>query len=546
MEGKVRFVVASLAVLAVCVGTGSADAAPGDLVTNQVADRNPGNGSFGPDAMVRSGNNVIFYGFEPATGFEAYTSDGNSITLIEDGIPGGGIYPGAGDSFADYFMDVGGTTYFQADDSVNGYELWKYGGSGTASMIEDSVAGGGIRPGSASSDAKPLGSAGGTAYFTADDGANGTEVWQTTGGTATMLQPAGGSGGINPGAGTGSSPASGMPSGPGGSLRFFRGVNGAFYFSADDGTNGRELWKATGDGTATMIQSPAPGDAGINPGGSSNPSLPTEFNGALYFKANDGRNTRLYRYGGSGDATEVLGVIPGGNNPDISGLTAIGGALYIAADEGTEGQELYRWDGTGTATLVDDADPAPGIRPGTEPAGTADLTDVNGTIFFSAVDGSHGAELWKLTGPTTAALVKDIDPGDDDMDTFPDNSLPQRLVSFNGNLFFSADDGVAGRELWKSDGTAAGTAMVSDITLGPLAGNPRNITPLDNLLLFSATELSSGTELWKVSIEPAPVAPPGVTPTEPLKTPKTKRKCKRKKHKKVAAPAKKCKKKRKG
>ncbi|NIP52547.1 MAG: hypothetical protein GWN61_15505, partial [candidate division Zixibacteria bacterium] len=45
-------------------------------------------------------------------------------------------------------------------------------------------------------------------------------------------------------------------------------------------------------------------------------------------------------------------------------------------------------------------------------------------------------------------------------------SYPSSLINVNGTLFFAASDGIHGYELWKSDGTAAGTVMVKDINPG--------------------------------------------------------------------------------
>ena len=65
-------------------------------------------------------------------------------------------------------------------------------------------------------------------------------------------------------------------------------------------------------------------------------------------------------------------------------------------------------------------------------------------------------------------LVKDIFPG-------PDSSFPTDLTNVNGTLYFAANEGYNGDELWKSDGTAAGTVMVKDIDMGNIARglNPR-------------------------------------------------------------------------
>jgi ELWxxDGT repeat protein len=94
------------------------------------------------------------------------------------------------------------------------------------------------------------------------------------------------------------------------------------------------------------------------------------------------------------------------------------------------------------------------------------LTDVNGVLFFSADDGVNGIELWMTDGtPAGTRLVADIYPG-------PEGSYPTDLTNVNGVLFFSADDGVHGIELWMSDGTAAGTKLFADINPGSIEAEP--------------------------------------------------------------------------
>src|SRR5262249_2279298 len=52
------------------------------------------------------------------------------------------------------------------------------------------------------------------------------------------------------------------------------------------------------------------------------------------------------------------------------------------------------------------------------------------------------------------------------------SASPGNLTNVNGLLYFAADDGVNGRELWQSDGTAAGTVMVRDISPGTTGSDP--------------------------------------------------------------------------
>src|SRR5262245_5863640 len=91
-------------------------------------------------------------------------------------------------------------------------------------------------------------------------------------------------------------------------------------------------------------------------------------------------------------------------------------------------------------------------------------TVIGKTLFFSADDGISGRELWKFDLSTgTAGLVADIVPG-------PGGSEPVGLANVGGMLMFGADVPGLGLELWKSDGTAAGTVLVKDIYPGPVSG----------------------------------------------------------------------------
>ena len=64
--------------------------------------------------------------------------------------------------------------------------------------------------------------------------------------------------------------------------------------------------------------------------------------------------------------------------------------------------------------------------------------------------------------------------------------------------YFSADDGQSGEELWVSDGTEAGTFLLSDINPGSKDSSPRSITEVDGDIYFSAKTDRYGRELWKL------------------------------------------------
>ena len=84
------------------------------------------------------------------------------------------ISPGES-SFPSNLTNVGGTLFFRADDSANGYELWRSDGTtGGTVLVAD------IRLGTESSRPAALTNVRGTLFFGADDGIHGIELWTGT------------------------------------------------------------------------------------------------------------------------------------------------------------------------------------------------------------------------------------------------------------------------------------------------------------------------------------------------------------------------------
>lgn len=124
------------------------------------------------------------------------------------------------------------------------------------------------------------------------------------------------------------------------------------------------------------------------------------------------------------------------------------------------------------------------------PYNLSDVAWMGAVKLFAASDAQHGVELWRSDGTDAGTyLVADIWPG-------TTGSVPTNFVAAYGKVFFSANDGAHGLELWTSDGTAWGTYMVADIAPGLTGSNPAYLTVMNGLLLFAANDGVSGTELW--------------------------------------------------
>ncbi len=113
------------------------------------------------------------------------------------------------------------------------------------------------------------------------------------------------------------------------------------------------------------------------------------------------------------------------------------------------------------------------------------------SVLQCQCDGLSGRELWKSDGTDAGTvLVRDINPGSG-------YSLPAYTVwspaVIADTLYFKAIDGTTGGGLWKSDGTEAGTVLVKDInpfSNAPYGGGPNLLTTLGDTLYFTADDAS--------------------------------------------------------
>ena len=317
-------------------------------------------------------------------------------------------------------------------------------------------------------------------------------------------------------------------------------MGGVLYFTADDGVHGNELWKSDGTlgGTEIVIDlTPAMCPTCTNMDSDIRELVAGDSH--LFFASTglvDGFPDpirELYVSDGTESGTEM--VIDLFNCPTSTGevtinyegvnsLLAIPGSSYGIQGQdrvvfsgfscSTEnwacfGEEPWISDGTIAGTVQID-----NLRVGDTSMSTSDgqgvIIDTVGsqprdffqsgeTIYFTADDNESGRELWKFdlvqSSSTGADFIKDIYEGaDDSFDIDSDVEFTQ----FGDAVYFAADDGITGLELWKTNGTTASTVLVRNMDLNSNSSNPKHLTVVDDeFLYFVADDGNHGRELWQ-------------------------------------------------
>jgi ELWxxDGT repeat protein len=270
------------------------------------------------------------------------------------------------------------------------------------------------------------------------------------------------------------------------------------YFSAYTLETGRELWAYDGTNVSLVADiNDTKHDIGFGTfeGNDSLPSWLTPFNGALYFSAYDPRRgAELWRHSDT-TTDRVADISPdlddtikmNSNSSWPAELIEFSNALYFSANSGTTqtNYELWRYDGS-SATLVTNIHPDLGTENSSYPNS---LHIFEGALYFMANNGINGFELYK-TDSSKTILLSDINPGG-----ITSSSFPKQFTSYGGQLLFVANRDDVGYELWRSDGTNA--ILAADIYTGPGGSYPDYLTEYSGAVFFRAADALTGSELWK-------------------------------------------------
>lgn len=218
-------------------------------------------------------------------------------------------------------------------------------------------------------------------------------------------------------------------------------------------------------------------------------SISAEKSGTLYFAAMDTfMNVELWTTDGTTANTQLLKDIETGGSSSPSNFYVFNGNVYFSAMTTANGTELFKSDGTaaGTAMLKD-------IWTGTTSSYPKEFTEMNGSLYFMAENpdsGGYHHVLYKSDGTAAGTAIvtnKAWNLGGSD------------LFKFNSKLYINAKSSPlnTGLELWECDGTDAGTNLILDLVIGSGSSNPEYLTKVGtNKFVFSASTLATGYELF--------------------------------------------------
>jgi len=422
-------------------------------------------------------NNVLFNAGNGATGLEPGISDGTPTTWTL--APAGALVTNIGvvtsDSDPASFTQLNSTTaVFTAIDATGNRNMFRTDGTiASTSKIP------GTQPSANSLLESDI--ANGKVYYGGFSATGGYEVYSTDGSSAILSGDLNGIGdGFPVRTADGGVRAGGRPGFSADRFQWSTGgaiLNGAFYYAGRDLDNtvdptlstGRELYSTNGS-LPTLVK-----DIYVGVGSVPTPNTPFSAFGANDTVTNGGYgfipNTKFFAFNGKLYFAASDGVV--GNEDSPVGNLVGGGDLYVS-DGTAAGTDIVR--DAGLAPIGDinaglgGSEPHSFVRYDATSFIFVASTDGTANDLFRCVqlpDGSH--TITQLTFLSGTGSIKFWDP-----------------IVVNGKIYFQADDGINGPEVWVCDGTNPVFAPLSDVRTGPVGSLPGPFVALGTDCLFYA------------------------------------------------------------
>ncbi len=437
--------------------------------TRLVLDLEPGAGSSSPRAFTTFQGLAYFAAETSGHGVELWRSDGTSAgtRLVAD------LNPGSAGSSPDDFEVFGARMLFRATAPGVGRELFVTDGTtaGTQLVLD-------IWPGPDDSGPLDLAVLGNLVYFAAEEPVHGSELWVSDGtaaGTRLFADLEGGA--------TGSYP------------RFMVPLGTQLLFAAATAANGIELWRTDGTATGTTLLKD------LNPGPShGHPFFLVPIGNLVWFQADDGvRGTEVWVTDGTATGTRMVAdVFPGSTSSRPEHFTRFGTQVLFTATAPSVGREVHISDGTTAGTRLV-ADIQPGTVNGMHHPSTTDVFHPLGArVVFTADDGVHGVEPWVTDGTAAGTLLlADVNPGSASGSTIFGEVIAVLGAQALLRGYEPTTPPGRGAELWHSDGTPAGTALLVNLAKPAAQGSdPDGFAELFDQVLFRARDGSGGMRPW--------------------------------------------------
>ncbi len=435
-----------------------------------------------PNQFTKFANSLLFTADDGTWGNQIWTTDGQeegTLKFID-------LFPNSGCMAVAHFFPTSASEihYFIGKDAQHGSELWQTDGTPAGTfLIKD------INPGKADGVLSFPGESSKMAFgqrvlFMANDGTHGWEIWVTDGtadGTQLFVD-------TTPGA------AGSARTSLSGETDLFKLPNGKVIFSFDTAAFGLEPWVTNGTPNGTLLLADIkPGPAGSSPYENFvvRGEIDSPVKRLIIEAASDGTDFEPWVTDGTPAGTMLLADMYPGNRsyPQDAGPFGPTNHLILAA---YTTPTLWITDGTPSGTQkVSTAFSSLNMTPisGTE--------EINGKFVFFGSTAANGTEFWITDGTVAGStLLKDSVAGAGGL------SSPAHLVTAPNNTFalYNATHNSFGREIWRTDGTVAGTFLLKDINPGIENSFilPPNFIwiPSKNGWLFTATSANEGTEIW--------------------------------------------------